>query len=461
MMKSQTSFQTACVLATALVLNACVSIDSLPDRQVEVMVQSGIMSEAETAARYRVDPQWWTAYGDATLNALIEQGLANNIELKQAVVSVHKAMYAANQTGAGLQPSANGSLGASGSRNLDDQTHGQSFSASLGVSYEIDLWRKLRSQTDAKIWLYQASLQDQAATRLSLINRISDAYFNIGYLNRAIALTEKSLTQYREIRRIAQARYRLGKTASIEAVQSEQSLLSAQNNLISLKKSLAEQEQTLRDLINLKPQEAFAVPPSQFGLPEPVAVNLGVPVSALANRPDLRAAEYRLQSAAAGLKAQQAAWYPSITVGTTLGVSSDHAATLFDVPLLGGTVKINLPFLNWQELKWQDKTAQAEVESARLNFEQTLTSALNEVGTYYRQYRLNRSAWDNQRERLRLAEQNSRYYQVRYRYGKNSLQDWLEALNSEYSQAQTTLNAQYAVLKNENQIYQAMAGRYR
>lgn len=459
-MKSKLSFQ-AVVVTGALFLNACAVTGGLPARQTDVLSQAGIMSEADIATRYRLDTQWWTAYGDNTLNALIQQGLDNNIELKQAVISVRKALYAANQTGAGLQPTANGSVGASGSRNLDTGAHTQGFSADVGISYEVDLWQKLRRQTDAKVWLYQASMQDQAATRLSLINRISDAYFNIGYLNQAIGLSEKSIKQYQEINRIAQVRYRVGKTASIEAVQSEQSLLSAQNNLITLRKTLSEQEQVLRDLLNLKPNEDFVVPISRFRLPEPIKVDLSVPVSALANRPDLRAAEYRVQSAANSAKAQQAAWYPSITIGTSLGVSSDHARTLFDVPLLGGTVKINLPFLNWQELKWQNQTAQAEWESARLNFEQTLTAALNEVGKYYQQYGLNLSSWDNQRKRLQLAQKNSRYYSVRYRYGKNSLKDWLDALTSEYSQAQTALNAQYSVLKNENQIYQAMAGRYR
>ena len=133
---------------------------------------------------------------------------------------------------------------------------------------------------------------------------------------------------------------------------------------------------------------------------------------------------------------------------------------MFDVPLLGGSVSISLPFLDWQTLKWEDKTAEANFESAKLSFEQALTTALNEVSNYYQQYRRAEQTLSNQQQRYALAKKNSRYYQVRYQQGKDELKEWLEALNSEYSQAQTVLNNRYDVLKNENLVYQAMAGRY-
>ncbi|MGN7086944.1 TolC family protein, partial [Neisseria sp. P0001.S005] len=110
-------------------------------------------------------------------------------------------------------------------------------------------------------------------------------------------------------------------------------------------------------------------------------VNLDVPITVLANRPDLRAAEYRLQASQQSVNAQKRSWYPSITLGASLSTSSDKAKSTFNIPMLGGSATINLPFLNWQTMKWKDKTVQAEMDSAKLNFEKALTTALNEVNT--------------------------------------------------------------------------------
>ena len=129
--------------------------------------------------------------------------------------------------------------------------------------------------------------------------------------------------------------------------------------------------------------------------------------------------------------------------------------------MLVGSVAINLHFLNWQRLKWENKTAQANFDSARLDFEQALTTALNEVAANYQYYRQAEASLGNLESKYRLDQKNSRYYQTRYQYGKNELSDWLSALNTEYSSAQNLLNQRYQALKYENMVYKAMAGRYR
>ncbi|MGN6965194.1 TolC family protein, partial [Neisseria sp. P0016.S002] len=149
----------------------------------------------------------------------------------------------------------------------------------------------------------------------------------------------------------------------------------------SLQNNLDTQKQVLRNLLNLRPSENMAADPAQFRLLPVKGVNLDVPITVLANRPDLRAAEYRLQASQQSVNAQKRSWYPSITLGASLSTSSDKAKSTFNIPMLGGSATINLPFLNWQTMKWKDKTVQAEMDSAKLNFEKALTTALNEVNT--------------------------------------------------------------------------------
>lgn len=458
-MKRKTFFQTASALSVALALGGCaVSHTANPNLTLEAM--GSVVSAEETAKRYNVDGQWWEVYQDPQLNALINQAFANNINLKQAAVNVNKALYQANILGAELVPTFNGSLGASASKNLKSGGSSNSYSSQLGLSYELDLWRKFNAQADAQVWEYQATQQDLAAIRLTLANNVADAYFNIAYLNEAVTLTEKSVRQYQSINRIASAKYQYGKADAAEPRKAQQSLLSAQNSLVQLKSSRDTAEETLRNLLNIRPGQNMAAAPAGFRLHNVKGVDLNVPVATLANRPDLRAAEYRLQSALKSVDAQKRSWYPSVTVGATLSTSSNKARTVFDVPFLGGSVQINLPFLNWKTLKWQDKAAEANFESARLNFEQTLTTALNEVFANYQKYAGAESGLATMRQKYAIDQKNSRYYQVRYQHGKNELKDWLEALNTEYSSAQNLLNQRYEALKYENMVYKTMAGRY-
>jgi len=451
-MQKKPFFQTALSLSLAFALSAC-AVHST-DKNLTLESTGQVMSAAETAERYDVNGNWWEIYQSPQLNALMAQALENNIDLKQAAINVNKALYQANILGADLVPSFSGSVGASTSKNLKTGSHGNTFSSQLGLSYELG------ATADAQVWEYQATRQDMANTRLTLINNVADAYFNIAYLNEAIELAQKSLKQYQEINRIAEAKFRYGRADSSQPTQAKQSLLSAQNSLISLKNSLDTQKQVLRNLLNLKPNEAIAADPAQFRLPSVEGVNLDVPITVLANRPDLRAAEYRLQSSLQSVEAQKRSWYPSITLGASLSTSSEKAKSAFNIPLLGGSATINLPFLNWQTMKWKDKTAQANFDSAKLDFEKALTTALNEVNTNYLAYQNAQAALNNQEQRYALDKKNSRYYQVRYQHGKNELKYWLEALSTEYGSAQNILNQQYETLKYENMVYKAMAGRY-
>ena len=451
-------FQTASTLALATALSGC-AIHST-EQALTLEATGHVMSAAEAAERYDINGNWWEIYQSPQLNALIAQALADNIELKQAAVSVNKALYEANIAGADLLPGAGGSLSASTSKNLKTGDKGNNFGSRLELSYELDLWRKLSAAADSRVWEYQATQQDLANTRLTLANSVANAYFNIAYLNEAIELTQKTVKQYQEIVRIADAKFRHGRVDSSQPTQSAQSLLSAQNSLLALQNSRNAQIQTLRNLLNLKPGQTMAADPASYRLPKTAGVNLDVPITVLANRPDLRAAEYRVQSALQTLNVQKRSWYPSITLGATLSTSSDKAKSVFNIPLLGGSAGISLPFLNWQTMKWKDKSAKANFDKAKLSFEQTLTTALNEVHTHYLAYQNARATLANQEQRLALERKNSRYYQLRYQHGKNELKDWLEALNSEYAAAQNVLNQRYETLKSESTTYKAMAGRY-
>lgn len=449
---------TFCLVSS--VLTACSSVD-MPSVQAEYTLESTgkIMPLADVVEHYERQADWWKVYQNTALNQVVQTAMERNADLKQAAIQVNKALYQANLLGANLLPTWSGVANAGSTRNLDTQTSSRVFGGQLALSYELDLWRKLHAQTSASAWAYHATQQDLAATQLSIQNQTVNAFFRIAYLNQAIQLSEKVFKQNQGIERIAQAQYRYGKIAKAESEQASQNRLQASNQVLTLQAERENQLNVLANLLNVE-TESLRTESEAYELSPSAGVNLDVPTAVLGSRPDLRAAEYRLQSAWQNQLAQQRSWYPSISIGATLSASSSQSSSAFNVPFLGGTVRIQLPFLDWANLKWQNKTAEAEFQTAYSQFEQRLNTALNEVVYLYQAHQYASKQHSHHEQKLNLAKNNTRYYQQRYQQGKVALKDWLDALNSEASQMQTALNSRYQVLSNEIAVYQAMAGRY-
>ncbi|PJG85908.1 toxin/drug exporter TdeA [Conservatibacter flavescens] len=450
----------AVLLSVALV--GCANIDDSYRTTEENFQQYEAITK-----QYNVNEDWWTLYRDPTLNRLVEQALLNNKDLAKAAIAVNRALYNANLLGANLVPAFNGSTRSSASKNLNDNgtspgssqgTSTISHSATLGVSYTLDLWRRLADAANAGAWEHKATLEDLSAARLSLINSVITTYYQLAYLNDAIKATQDSIKYYSDINNVMQNKLRYGVADAASTDQAQQAVLSARNNLISLQTQQKTAEQTLRDLLNLKPNDALAVTYPNILNVKPAGVNLNVPVSTIANRPDVKAYEYRLRSAFKDAKAMQKSWFPSITLGGSLSSAGNKVSNAFNTPIMGGTIDISLPFLNWNTVKWNVKISEAAYETAKLNFEQSITKSLNEIDTNYFAYTQAEQNFANLQQKYNYDRRISQYYKNRYDAGVSELREWLTALNTEKTSQLSILNAKYNLIQAENAVYSAMGG---
>lgn len=425
------------------------------------MKENVLLTKEDVLKKYNINESWWKIYQDEKLNALVQQALDNNIDLKKAAINVKQALYSAKLAGADLIPTFSASATASVNKDFYNNTKAvSSYSGQIGLSYEIDLWQKMTATANAQKWEYQATEQDWATVKLTLVNNVIDAYFQLSYLDEAIQLAEENMKQYKKLAEIAQTKYEYGKVSAIESVQAKQSMLSAENSLEQLKNTQVTTLQTLRNLLNLRPGDNFTIEPTPLDKLPNTKIDLDVPLSVLANRPDLMAAEMRLQSSFSSLRAQKRSWYPTISLNLGLSQSSQKLGEIFRLPIGAASVSINLPFLQWQTLLWQNKKAKQTFESAKLDFEKSLTTALNEVAGYYFQYSFAQKNLSRTQEKFFMDEQNANYYKNRYEYGKNEFADYLNALSTLQSTEQTLLNNRYEMRKYENMVYKSMAGKY-
>lgn len=444
----------AVVLSTALA--GCANLDDSYQA-----AQEDFKQYEEVTKQFNVKDNWWSLYNDAQLNRVVEQALVNNKDLAKAAISVNSALYQANLLGADLVPSFNGSTSSSASRPIDRHDNSTiSHGGSLSVSYTLDLWRRLADAASAGEWSYQATQQDMEATRLSLINSVVVTYYQIAYLNDAINATNDTINYYSQINGIMQNRLAQGVEDRASTDQAQQAVLTARNNLISYQTAKKTAEQTLRNLLNLKPSEPLNINFPNILNVQTAGVNLNVPVSTIGNRPDVRGYLYRLNSAFKDAKATQKSWFPEITLGAGLSSSGTRVNNAFNNPVAAGTLGISLPFLDWNHVKWNVKISEAAYDTARTNYEQSITTALNEIDTNYFAYTQAQQNFTNLKQKYDYDKRIAQYYKNRYDAGVSDLKDWLSAINTERASQVSILNAKYSVIQNENAIYSSMAGYY-
>ncbi len=448
---------TALLVAATLLLalNACA-----PAGRPDAKLERPLLSRQEMSRRFTEDVNWWQGYHDPALNRHIELALQNNTDLAKSALRIHKALVNAQLAGADLFPTASGELGASARRELASGSHSHSYQSTLGLQYELDLWQRFSNRTRAQEWEHEATLADRESVRLSLIHSVVNAYYNLRYLMAARQVQEKSIARYRDLLALVRAKAEQGKVSPVELQESARSLLAAEGNLSSLLAEEATTRQTLAGLLNC---QAGALPPVSespllelTGLP----VDLEVPVSALAARPDLQAAEARFAAAFYDLQSSSASWYPALSLGGVLGTSASHQSQFFTLPFLNGTLGLSLPFLDWARVRAKVQISKDDYELARLDFINAVTVALNEVWASYRISEERRKELALLQERLGRDEAITAHYQARYRLGASELKDYLEALNSEDSTRQSLLQAKYALLRDESTVYRAMGGRF-
>lgn len=442
------------IILAALLLGGC-AVTQINENYEQILLKEG----ANLTANFRLEREWWLGYNEPALNELISLALKNNIDLAKSAIAVNKALAQAGVLQADLVPSFNANLGAETGKNI--KTGGswnESYKSGVSLSYEIDLWRKLANSADAAMWEANATKYDLEAARLALINSIADAYFEAKYQKESINLYEKTLKNYEELEAIIKAKFELGKEEELSLKQVKSSVISAKNRILNANKSLDAAEKTLRNLLNVRPEFELNLSGNLSDI-SPQGVNLNVPLYVIGARPDLQAAISRIKEALLGVKVSEKSFYPSITVGAGLSGSGDSASEGLKLNFLSGNIAINLPFLNYSKLKSKLKISELEFEAMKLNYAQTLTTALNEIDANYKNLQKDEAVLRNLNENLRNLSSISDIYKLKYDYGKTELKNYLEAQNSLLEGRIGLLAQKYKILQDEIGIYKATAGR--
>ncbi|MFU9047227.1 efflux transporter outer membrane subunit [Acinetobacter tibetensis] len=457
---SFTRLCTAMLLGSTLV--GCAAVVKTPYQapsvQTPAQFQYGHAAAQQRQQAIYAD-QWWTLFGDAQLNQLIDEVLAKNTDLAVAGITLKQARLQADLTANQQKPRVSSTLSTGHSFDLNDGSDASSgLSTKVGLSYELDLFGKLARQTEAKKWEALATEQDLQATAQSLVGTTAKLYWQLAYYHESLSTAQQSLTTSQKLYDLVKAQYQAGSVSGLELTQAEQSVQSQKASLSQIQQNLVETRTALAILLHMPIQQLNIQEPQrlpQLALP---TIAAGLPADILSRRPDLKAAELRLRESLATKDATTASYYPSISLTGSLGSNSTSLTQLLRNPALTLGASLSLPFLQYNDMKKDIAISQLDYEKAIVQYRQSLYQAFGDVENALSA----RSELDQQvklqQRNLELAEKAERLTDVRYRYGAVALKNLLDQQETTRSARLTLVNTKQSQYNAYVTLMQALGG---
>jgi len=403
--------------------------------------------------------QWWRAFEDSSLDALVERGLTDNLGLRGAWARLRQFETLAIQAGAPLWPEVNASAAARRGKTVffnQSQTADQ-FNLGLNASYEIDLWRRLSSLERAAALDWAASGEDLQAIALTLTANIARSWYGIVEQRELLTLLEQQIQTNRNFLEIIEARFANGLATAVEVYQQREQLAATRAQVPDARARLETLEHQLAALLG-EPAVDAAAPPRDH-LPQlPALPDAGLPVDLLRHRPDLRRAQNQLVAADYRLAAAVAAQYPSLRLTGDASFQNNALEELFDDWVWNLAANLLQPVFDKGRRQAEADRNRAVVAERLAGFENALLNAILEVEDALARERLQREAIERLAFQLQQAEAALRAGRDRYLRGIGDYLTVLAETQAVQRAQRTLIAARGALIVNRIALNQALGG---
>ena len=413
---------------------------------------------------------WWTQFGDPVLDQLIATALVNNYDVKIAAANVEQALGIVTQTRSDLYPQIG--YGASGEkRRLGDAelsgafpnapdipTKIETYQAFLSASWELDLWGRIRSLSDAAQANMLATEEVRRGVILTLVSTVATSYINLRGLDEQLAVSRATLATYAESVRLYKLQFKYGQTSLMTVAQSESQYETAATQIPQIESQIVQQENALSVLLGDNPG---AIPrgKSISELVSP-AVPAGLPSLLLERRPDLLQAEQGLIGANAQIGAAKALYFPTISLTGAFGDSSSNLSDLFK----GSSRTWNYagqivgPIFTFGAVSGQVAQSEAAQRAALATYELAVQSAFADVDNALVAYLKTGEQLEAQQRLVSALSEYERLAKLQYDAGYVPYSTVLQAQQALFPAELGLAELRAAVLAASTNIYKAMGG---
>jgi NodT family efflux transporter outer membrane factor (OMF) lipoprotein len=405
--------------------------------------------------------RWWESLNDPNLNAIVEAGLRDNFTIRSAWDRLAQAEQIAHIAGVPLWPQADYAAQATRSRTeiQNSVRYTSSYSAGAVISYEVDLWGRIRSSQQAAALDAEAAAEDVQAAAITLSSILAKTWYQLAEAQQQARVIEQQLATNQKVLTVISMQFAQGQAGASDVLRQKQLVESSRGQAIQNQETLALLQHQLSVLTGKTPGLWWADTPIELIEP-PVPPALGVPSTVLQRRPDVRSAYKVVQAADLRVAAAIADQYPTVSVFADAQTSADRVDELFDDWLGSLTANIAGPLFDAGLRKAEVKRTQAVVSQLLNDYGRTVLTALQETEDALAQEDYQHQYVQSLQTQLLLARQA--YERTRENYLKGQL-DYLrvlESLVSQQSLEQQELASRRILLERRIDLCRSIAGSW-
>ena len=423
-----------------------------------------VSTEAESLA----DAPWWDVFGDPILKDLIREALQNNYDVAIAAARVREARAAFVSTRSDLYPSVDYGIsagrakltpGIAGSPGGPALNASNFYSASMTMSWELDIWGRIRRATEASRATLFATEDARRGVWLTLVSDLAQAYFELLALDVQLQIARNSRDAYQYTFDLFEDRYKAGVASKLETARAEGALGGAEATIPQFESDIVAKENQISILLGRTPGPIVRGLPMYEQAVVPT-VPAGLPSSLLERRPDLRQVEQQMAAANARIGVAKAEFFPKLSLTALFGTASPEISAL-----TGGAATIwavagvfSGPLLNAGRTLGNYRASIAQWEQTKLQYEQAVLTALREVSDALTALGKLSDAETGQDRSVKALANAVEYATDRYRFGLASYFEVLEAQQQLYPAQNTLAQIRRDRLLAHVRLYRALGG---
>ncbi len=394
---------------------------------------------------------WWEMFGDTVLQNMILTSLENNRDLKAATARIKEAEAAMGVVRADLYPRIDYATDGSLSATTDGSS--ASLSPTLSVSYEVDLWGRIRRLNEVALQEFLATEEAYRAITITLVSAVASGYLLLRDIDNRLLVSESMAKTWKSNLEIVEAKYRAGIVSGVNVNQAEIQLSEALVSIQANERLRSQTENSISILMGLPPQNisrGMSLQDQVF----PPELPSGLPSQLLSRRPDIRQAERRLNAQSERIGAAEALKYPQLVLSANTGAQFANPTVGF--ASLGA--QLFGPLLNAKASRRRVEIEMARTEQLLNAYEQTYLVALREVEDAMVAVQKYKLEFDIRISQMEAANNAVKLSWIRYESG---LTNYLEILDLQRSQFNSQLKASQALqlqLTSTVNLYKALGG---
>lgn len=399
---------------------------------------------------------WRELFTDLNLQSLIEQGLQHNTDLGIARLQVKEAEAVLMNARLSYLPFL--SLSPEGGVSRYDGSTAKTYNLAATASWELDIFGKTTNAKRSAREALEGSRDYAQAVQTQLIATIADSYYTLLMLDRQLEIGEQTLQSWSGSVRTLEALKKAGQTNDAAVLQARANRMQLEASVVSIRKSIAETENTLSALLALPSQEIQRGTLEESVFPE--RLSTGLPLLLLSNRPDVHQAEHNLAQSFYNTNAARAAFYPSLTLSGTIGWTNNDGGVVMNPGkwLANAIGSLTQPLFNKGTNIANLRIAKAHQEEAALRFRQSLLDAGKEVNNALSQWQAARQRIDIGTRQIATLQEAVRKTELLMRHSSTNYLEVLTAQQSLLNAEQTQAQDRFDEIQGVIDLYHALGG---